>query len=208
MGEVTPTPGTPPSITADGVAVDSHSSLSTIRLTLHRAKTDPFDSGTAIFLGKTGHAYLCPVLAYLSRHPGPSSGPLLIHEDGQPLTRDQFVRLLKDALSICGIDCKGYSGHSFRIGAATAAAQAGIPYHLIKTLGRWESEAYQTYIRTPSSILAAVSLALARDPPRLLAFPNSLPSPHSPLFHSVMFCLNHKMFAFAGVGNPDRSMST
>ena len=170
MGEVTSMPGSPPSITADGVAVDSHSSPSTIRLTLHHAKTDPFGSGTAIFLGKTGHPYLCPVqalLAYLSRRPGPRSGPLLIHEGGQPLTRDQFVRLLKDALSACGIDCKGYSGHSFRIGAATAAAQAGIPDHLIKTLGRWESEAYQTYIRTPPSILAAVSLALARDPPRL-----------------------------------------
>ena len=145
-----------------------HSSPSTIGLTLHRAKTDPFGSGTAIFLGKRGHAYLCSVqalLAYLSRRPGPSSGPFLIHEDGQPLTRDQFVWLLKDALSICS--CKGYSGHSFRIRAATAAAQAGILDHLIKTMGRWESEAYQTYIRTPPSILAAVSPALASDLPRL-----------------------------------------
>ena len=77
--------------------MDSHSSPSTIRLTLHHAKTDPFGCGTAIFLSKTGHAYLCPVqaqLGYLLRRPELSSGPLLIHEDGQPLTRDQFVRLL------------------------------------------------------------------------------------------------------------------
>ena len=48
-----------------------------------------------------------------------------------------------------------YLGHSFRIGATAAAV--GIPDHLIKTLGRWISYAYQIYIRTPTKVLACVA---------------------------------------------------
>ena len=174
MGEVTAVPGTPPSITADGVAVDSHSAPSIIQLTLTHSKTDQFRRGSHTFLGKTG-SDLCPVealLQFLVRRPGPRVGPLFIHKDGRPLTRDQFVSHLKEALSSCGIDSRRYSGHSFRIGAATAAAQAGVPDHLIKTLGRWDSEAYQSYIQTPPPAIAAVSSILAHG---------QYPQPPSPL---------------------------
>ena len=64
---------------------------------------------------------------------------------------------ISSALSTAGLDDKSYSGHSFRIGAATAAAAAGIPDHLIKMLGRWESSAYQLYVRTPHQAFADIS---------------------------------------------------
>ena len=54
-----------------------------------------------------------------------------------------------------------FSSHSFRIGAATIAACNGIPDHLIQALGRWTSNAYQLYIRTPSEALASLSLQLS-----------------------------------------------
>ena len=54
-----------------------------------------------------------------------------------------------------------YSGHSFRIGAASSAAAAGVPNHLIKAMGRWNSEAYLLYMKTPPETLASISRALA-----------------------------------------------
>ena len=54
-----------------------------------------------------------------------------------------------------------FSSHSFRIGAATVAARNGVPDHLIQSMGRWSSNAYQLYIRTPSDALAALSKKLA-----------------------------------------------
>lgn len=53
-----------------------------------------------------------------------------------------------------------FSSHSFRVGAATVAARNGVPDHLIQALGRWTSNAYQAYIRTPSDALAKLSIQL------------------------------------------------
>ncbi len=52
------------------------------------------------------------------------------------------VAAVSNALGMAGIECSRYSGHSFWIGAATAAAARGIEDSIIKTLGRWKSLAY------------------------------------------------------------------
>ncbi len=67
--------------------------------------------------------------------------------NGDLLTWSSISTMTKDLLRAAGTDPKPYSSHSYRIGAATAAAKARLPDHLIKTLGRWCSTAYQTYIR-------------------------------------------------------------
>ena len=46
-----------------------------------------------------------------------------------------------------GTQC--YNAHSFRNGVATTARKANIPDMIIKMLGRWKSDAYQSYIKTP-----------------------------------------------------------
>ena len=71
---------------------------------------------------------------------------------------------LRQALTAAGIDTAGYSGHSFRIGAATTAAQAGFSDSLIQALGRWKSSAFQEYIRTDTATLTSISAKLAGGP--------------------------------------------
>ena len=143
------------------IAVDSHSSPSYIPVFLKQSKNDPFGAGTTLHLGNTGGP-LCPVaamLGYLACRPA-TLGPLFIFRDGSPLSRPRLVQALRQALHMAGTSDAGYSGHSFRIGAATTAARAGLSDSLIKTLGRWRSSAFTLYIRSPWQSLAAASLAL------------------------------------------------
>ncbi len=119
--------------------------------------------GWSVFIGKTENDR-CPVsaiTAYLAVR-GRTNGPFFKWKSGLPLLRETFVKHIRRALSVSGMDVSGYSGHSFRIGAATAAAAAGIEDSLIKTLRRWRSSAYQTYVRIPRERLATVSKQLAK----------------------------------------------
>ena len=144
------------------IALDHPSKPSTVRVRIKASKTDPFRRGVDIFLGRTG-ADLCPVsslLSYLCER-GSSEGPLFVFTDGKPLTRGRFVEYLKKGLELAGINPSLYSGHSFRIGAATTAAKKGAEDCIIKTLGRWESSAYLQYVRLSRDQLVGVSNILA-----------------------------------------------
>lgn len=91
---------------------------------------------------------------------GKGNGPFFRFEDGAPLTSKKFVDKVKEALSRAGMDCTAYLGHSFHIGAATTAAKGGISDVTIKMLGRWESSAYQVYIKILQEQLASCSSRL------------------------------------------------
>ena len=84
-------------------------------------------------------------------------GPSFRSEDRQPLTRTKLVSFLKATLTAAGIDPTHYSGHSFRIGAATTAAANGISDFTVQTLGRWTNDSYLRYTNATSSPGTAVS---------------------------------------------------
>ena len=68
---------------------------------------------------------------------------------------------VQQALQKAGLPEKNYTGHSFRIGAATTAAAAGVEDAMIQALGRWKSLAFLTYIRTNPRQVSKVSRSLA-----------------------------------------------
>ena len=69
---------------------------------------------------------------------------------------------LRHLLQNAGFQPTAYASHSFRIGAATTAAAAGLPSWLIQTLGRWSSDCYKNYIHCLSTTIENVPRQLAR----------------------------------------------
>ena len=143
------------------VKVDAIRNPSYIEVTIKASKTDPFRKGVKVYLGATG-VTLCPVASILSYmvSRGSRPGPFFSFSDQRTLTRDCLVKEVRQAMRTSGIDNKLYSGHSFRIGAATTAASCGLQDSLIKTLSGWESAAYTIYFRTPKAELCGVASKL------------------------------------------------
>ena len=63
------------------------------------------------------------------------------------ITTDQLRASLRAGLQNIGLDPMRYGGHSLRIGAATALAFVGADHGCIKTVGRWNSDAFERYVR-------------------------------------------------------------
>ena len=152
-------PGT--HLSLDDIFFDNGDKPCPITVFIKQSKTDPFRKGVTLYLGATNHP-VCPVtdalpyLALRSSHPG----PLFLTKEGKGLAHQSFSTLLDVILADLRLQPHDYNANSFRIGAATTAAQADIPDRCIKTLGRWKSDAYQKYIRTPPHELARLSQQL------------------------------------------------
>ena len=129
---------------------------------LKSSKTDIFRQGHSLIIAHTSSP-LCAVAAmqeyFLLARPQP--GPLFYFQSGCYLTRRVVSNLLRDSSQAAGLPHRSLKGHSFRIGAASVAAAAGVPDWLIKVLGRWSSDCYQLYIRTPQSTLESVAPMMA-----------------------------------------------
>ena len=146
------------------VAVENVEDPKMVQISLKHSKTDQFGQGSKIYLGRTRND-LCPVaaiLAYLVLR-GNMQGPIFRFQNGSTLTKDRFITVVREVLQTTGIDATSYSGHSYRIGAATTAASIGVEDSMIKALGRWNSNAFQAYIRIPRDRLAAMTATLSRN---------------------------------------------
>ena len=135
-----------------------------ITITLRQSKTDPFRRGQSLHIYATSTT-TCPVRAIrnyndmlITKQPHH-----LVFSKGtnSPLTRTTLTTILRQLLSRAGLCPSHYASHSFRIGAATTAAAVGLAPSLIKTLGRWNSDAYMTYVRCPQSVIATIPQRLS-----------------------------------------------
>ena len=137
---------------------------SSLQLHLKRSKTDRYDKSAKLIVGPT-HSLTCPVRAmqkYLAIHQRERRGSLFTLQSGKFITCRDVSSIPQQLLRSANLDWERYSGHSYRVGAATAAAAAGLPDHLIKTLGRWHSRAYQGYTRTSPEILRTATSQISR----------------------------------------------
>ena len=145
------------------IAIDKRDDPPLVQIHRKVSKTDQERKGVSIFIGKKGDD-LCSVAAltaYLAFR-GHAESPLFQFKDRTPLIKDRFVQHVRAVLSSAGYDPSVYAGHSFRIGAATTAAQRGIEDSVIKALGRWKSEAFQTYIKMLWDRLASIASILSK----------------------------------------------
>ena len=132
-------------------------------LRIKASKTDQFHKTSTVTIGSTNTS-TCPVAAlkkYLLFITAQPHKPLFRFLDGTYLTRDSFTIHLRSLLQSLGVDPATYASHSFRIGAATTAAAAGLPDWQIQAMGRWSSDCYTRYIRTSPTIFANASRTLA-----------------------------------------------
>ena len=91
----------------------------------------------------------CPVkvlLRFLEAR-GDSQGAIFIPDDRSPVSRSWFSAQLSSAIKLCGLNPSVYKGHSFRIGAASHAAERGMSDAQIRILGCWKSNPFLKYIR-------------------------------------------------------------
>lgn len=112
----------------------------------HNTNKKPFE----ILIEREDTLPFCPVQALVEycKTRGAQPGPLFCHPNLAPITVYQFNTELSQCLKFCGLDTTRYKGHSFRIGAASHAADMGFSDAQIRTLGRWKSDAFRIYIRS------------------------------------------------------------
>ena len=128
---------------------------------LKRSKCDQFGQGVNVFVGRT-NLHVCPVaavLAYIAVW-GAAEGPFFQFANGQLATKQAEICFhISSSSPSDRPPITRLAGDSFCIGAATA--KAGIEDSVIRTLGRWNSAAFLTYIRTPRESLARFSSRIA-----------------------------------------------
>ena len=145
-------------LSAGDVTLDSLTSPKVVQIHIKASKTDTFRKGMMVYLGRTDNI-LCPVgavTAYLAVR-GQSPGPFFWLASGAPLSSEA------DEGGTPAIWCGYYTvlRPQLQNWAASTAAAVGIEDSLIKTLGRWESTAYLSYVRVPRDRLAGVSKQLS-----------------------------------------------
>ena len=130
-----------------------------LTLRIKQSKTDQCREGVTLYTAHSGHPVCvgCAIkmtLAIQHRRGlvDPSTTPLFQLSESSPVTKAGLISFVSQLLRLIGIDRSQYSGHSFRIGGAMSASLAGLSDYEIKLIGRWDSDCYRRYIRSPLNL--------------------------------------------------------
>ena len=131
------------------------------------SKTDKIGKGYLIHIGCTSKPVcaVCSMKSYLNCKPSPIDMllPLYRFQNGAFLTKSLLVSTTRTYIALIGINPDNYTGHSYRVGGATTAAEAGLNEWEIKLMGRWSSEAYQRYIKTSIGTIIGFSSRMIQN---------------------------------------------
>lgn len=136
-----------------------------LMIDLPTSKTDPTWQGRSVFIDfSPGMSRFHPVallqryIRVFQRRPGQ---PLWAHFGPRRAFRPHDVSaIVKEAASVLQLAGR-YSGHSLRIGAATAMAEAGVEKHVIMQTCGWASNVFeQVYLRFARSTRGDLSAAM------------------------------------------------
>ncbi|KZT31024.1 hypothetical protein SISSUDRAFT_995597, partial [Sistotremastrum suecicum HHB10207 ss-3] len=87
------------------------------------------------------------------------------HSKGlRPLTKSAFMKRLSTAASY--LNHADFKGHSIRIGATLEYLLRGVSFEVVKSMGRWSSDAFAVYLRKHAVIMAPYM----QDTPQLEPF--------------------------------------
>jgi hypothetical protein len=117
-----------------------------LSLTIRFSKTDQQGRKSVIQIARQQNT-TCPVSlvrSYLSIRPKAPASHLFIHMNGKSVTQYQFRAPLAKSLVFVGHTSA--ASHLFRMGAAAAAAMMAVPDQTMVQWGRWQSDAYRSYI--------------------------------------------------------------
>ena len=96
------------------------------------------------------------------------------HPNGlRALTRSEFLKRVNAAASELGMD--SLKGHGIRIGATLEYLLRGVPFDVVKSIGRWSSDSFLLYLRQHAVVIAPY----IQGTPVMEAFTRyTMPPPH------------------------------
>ena len=71
----------------------------------------------------------------------------------RPLSKKEVIKRV-EAITHSQDGMPDLKGHSLRIGGTLFSLLKGVPFDVVKTLGRWSSESFTVYLRHHALILA------------------------------------------------------
>ena len=134
-----------------------------VQVVVRASKTDPEGETATRNLYRSG-AEVCPVLStarYLS---------LLWQQSGEPsptakffphLTRQDLQEVLQTIAASLGEEPQSYTPHSLRFGGASAMWAGGFDSYVLRTWGRWNSDAFLAYLWTSRKASANTAARMA-----------------------------------------------
>ena len=112
-------------------------------------------------------------LSNSSREAVSSRAPLFPGEDGQVLSKESFVSLVRSTLQACDVETtteyegqtlQRFTGHIARVSGAQWLRNLGVPLQMLQVLGRWSSLTILRYLQSaPLQVLPDVAAAALQE---------------------------------------------